>query len=197
MTLQERFFELSARLRDQADAYAQRAAMATREGIDRAARQVEALDRPLDTLALAGLELNQISAKYVAQLVTHQTAASRALVRDGAARLRSLAEAESLSEAWRDQASSFADTRGQAIETLRHSWELTAAAGREVAELATSTLRGLTAPAPHGRRARGQHAAAGTKTARKARAPRRASGTRGQSGSRPARKARSAAATRQ
>jgi hypothetical protein len=178
MTVQERLFEMSARLREQADAYAQRAAAATRESIDRAARQVEALDSPLDTLTAASVELNQISANYVARLVTQQAAASRALVRDGAAGLRSLAKADSLAQAWQAQRARLADTRTQAVKHLRRSWELTADTGRAVGELATTTYRSLGLPGTPPRRAR--HArAAGSKTApRKARPARRAAAAR-------------------
>jgi phasin family protein len=196
MTLQERLFEISARLRDQADAYAQRAATATRHGIDRAAQQVEALDTPLDALAVAGLQLNQISAKYVARLVTQQTAASRALVRDGAAGLRSLAEADSLPQALQQQLARLADRREQAVDNLRRSWELTAEAGREVAELATSTYRSLARPGKTARRARRPRAAQGGTPSHKGSSTRRAGAARRPAtAARPRKSARPAAPT--
>ncbi len=178
MTLQERLLELSARLRERTDVYARDAAIAARRRLDRTARQLESLDRPLDALALAGLKLNEIAAHYVSRLVTEQAATGRALVRGGAAGLHALAEADSLSAAWRGQRVHLVDAGGLAADSLRRTWDLTAATGREVAGLAAATYRELAQTGgarPRARRPAGgasEAAARQPRTARRAR-PRR------------------------
>lgn len=93
MNMQERLFALSAQAREQASVYAQRAARAAVDGLDRTAGQVEALRGPVGELAAAGLKLNQKSAEFVEQLLQLQSRRAATLLTDGARRLRALAEA--------------------------------------------------------------------------------------------------------
>lgn len=159
MTLQDRLAEWSAQLRDQAAIYAEAAAAATRASMARAAVQAQALDGPVEALASASLELNRISADYVAKLLTEQAAASRALLRAGAAGLRDLAEADSVTQAWRTQRARLVEAAPRAVDHLRHGWDLSVETGRAVAELATSTYRKLRESSPPPRRTRRRRAA--------------------------------------
>jgi len=93
MNMQERLFALSAQAREQATVYAQRAARAAVDGIDRTAGQVDALRGPVGELAAAGLKLNQKSAEFVEQLLQQQTRLAETMLSSGARRLRALAEA--------------------------------------------------------------------------------------------------------
>jgi hypothetical protein len=93
MNMQERLMEMSAQAREQASTYAQRAARAAVDGLDRTAGQVEALRGPVGDLAAAGLELNQKSARFVEQLLQQQSQLAAALLTGGARRLRALAKA--------------------------------------------------------------------------------------------------------
>lgn len=93
MNMQERLMELSAQARAQASTYAQRAARAAVDGLDRTAGQVEALRGPVGDLAAAGLELNQKSARFVEQLLQQQSQLAAALLTRGARGLRAFAQA--------------------------------------------------------------------------------------------------------
>ena len=158
MTIQERLIEMTASVRDQAGAYAARASHAARDGVDRAADTVLAAKTPVERLADAGLRLNKLSAQYVEQLVSHQSAAAQDLLADGAQRLRVLAKARSLRDAWSDQVELFDVTRARTTQSLQRTLEIVGDAGRNVSELAVETYAELLrAPAkahkPAGRKA--------------------------------------------
>ncbi len=183
MTLQERLAEWSAQLRDRAAICAEAAAAATRAGMVRAAVQAQALDGPVEALASASLELNRISADYVAKLLTEQAAASRAVLRAAAAGLRELAEADSVTQAWRTQRARLVEAAPRAVVHLRQGWDLSAEAGRAVAELATSTYRKLREAGPPPRRTRRRKAAGSASAPGKSSSARHAAPARRRAGS--------------
>ena len=143
MTIQERLIEMTAGVRDQAGAIAARASHAARGGVDRAADTVLAAKTPVERLAEAGLRLNKLSAQYVDQLVSHQASAAQDLLADGAQRLRVLAKARSLRDAWSDQVELFDVTRARTTQSLQRTLEIVGDAGRNVSELAVETYAGL------------------------------------------------------
>jgi hypothetical protein len=149
MTIQARLIEMTAGVRDQAGAYAARATHAARDGVDRAADTVLAAKTPVERLADAGLRLNKLSAQYVEQLVSHQATAAQDLLVDGAQRLRVLAKARSLRDAWSDQVELFDVTRARTTQSLQRTLEIVSDAGRNVAGLAVETYAELLrAPVP-------------------------------------------------
>ena len=170
MTIQARLIEMTAGVRDQAGAYAARATHAARDGVDRAADTVLAAKTPVERLADAGLRLNKLSAQYVEQLVSHQATATQDLLADGAQRLRVLAKARSLRDAWSDQVELFDVTRARTTQSLQRTLEIVSNAGRNVSELAVETYAELLrAPAPkHKAAARKAAAPKASKTVRKA-----------------------------
>jgi Phasin protein len=143
MTIQERLIEMTAGVRDQAGAYAARATQAARIGVDRAADTVLAAKTPVERLADAGLRLNKLSSQYVEQFVSQQANATQDLLADGAQRLRVLAKAHSLRDAWSDQVELFDLTRARATQSMQRTLEIVSDAGRNVSELAVETYAEL------------------------------------------------------
>ena len=169
MNIQERLFELTANVRDQAGAYAARATHAARDGADRAADTVLAARTPVERLADAGIRLNKLSADCVEQLVTQQASTAQELLADGAQRLRVLAKARSLRDAWSDQVELFDVTRARTTQSLQRTLAIVSDAGRNVSELAVETYADLLrAPA------KAKKPAVRKTAARKARKPARA-----------------------
>ncbi len=143
MNLQERLFEMTANVRDQAGAYAARATHAARDSADRAADKVLAARTPVERLADASLRLNKLSAHCVEQLVSQQAATAQELLADGAQRLRVLAKARSLRDAWSDQVELFDTTRARTTQNLQRTLAIVSDAGRNVSELAVETYADL------------------------------------------------------
>lgn len=141
MTIQARLIEMTAGVRHHAGAYVARATHAARDGVDRAADSVLAAKTPVERLADAGLRLNKLSAQYVEQIVNHQATAAQDLLADGAQRLRVLAKARSLRDAWSDQVELFDVTRARTTRSLQHALEIVSDAGRNVSELLRAPVK--------------------------------------------------------
>jgi phasin family protein len=143
MNLTEKIIEITADVRDQAGAYAARASEAAREGADRAAETVDSAKTPVETLADAGLALNNLAHTYFARLVRLQASAVKFGLDDAADRLRMLAKAESLPAAYQVQVKAFAGTRERILRDANVAVEIVTEAGRGVSELAVGTYTDL------------------------------------------------------
>lgn len=172
MKLQERLLEMTAGVRDQADAYASRAAHTARQSIDRAADRVLAAKTPVEQLAAASLRLNTLSSGCVQQLVSQQASVASDLLADGAQRLRVLAKATSLRDAWTDQVELFDATRARTAAHLQRTLSIVGEAGRNASELAVETYAGLVRTPAKARKPATRKAAAG-KTGKPARIAKR------------------------
>jgi phasin family protein len=143
MNLTEKIIEMTADVRDQAGAYAARASEAAREGVDRAAQTVDSAKTPVETLADAGLALNNLAHTYFARLVRLQASAVKLGLDDAAERLRLLAKADSLPVAYQLQVKAFGDTRERVLREANVAVEIVTEAGRGVSELAVGTYTDL------------------------------------------------------
>ena len=116
MNIQDRIVEMTAGMREQANTYANRAADAARDGVGKAADQIEAARTPIDTLADAGFKLNRLSHAYIDRVLSFQSKLLKGTLLGGAQRLRRLARAASLQEAYEGQAIDLAQTRERIVE---------------------------------------------------------------------------------
>jgi hypothetical protein len=176
MTLTERFFEMTADVREQAADYAQRAAETAREGAERAATRVDAAKSPVETLADAGHALNDLAHAYVGRVVALQARLTHAGIAGAAARLRMLANASSLRGAYAQQVDAFDGTRDRVTRDATEALDIVVDAGRGVSELALRTYAQLIST-PRVRAARkpaGRGKARVRTAARKARGSRKA-----------------------
>lgn len=149
MNLSERFMEFTANVREQAADAATRAASAAREGVTKAADQVESVKTPVETLADAGRTLSKLSHDAVTRLVSHQADVITGSLHDGAQRLRLLAKADSVRDAYVDQIAYLDVTRDRLTRDARTALTIVSESGRAVAELAATTYADLVrVPAP-------------------------------------------------
>ncbi len=139
MNLTERLYEISSDVRDQAGAYAARAADVARDSVDRAASQVDAVKTPVEKLADAGQELNNLAHAYFGRAVALQARVVQMGLDEAAKRLRMLAEADSLQHAYGRQLQASAGTRERVMQDANEALEIVVDAGRGVSELARRT----------------------------------------------------------
>jgi phasin family protein len=142
----ERIVEMTAGVREQAGAYASRAADVARERAEKAAAQVEAVRTPVETLTDTGLKLNSVAHHYVAQLLHLQASMVKGALKMGAQRLRTLSKADSLQQAYQSQAIDLAAARERAVGGARDTWEIVAESGREVSGLLNQAYAQLAHP---------------------------------------------------
>jgi phasin family protein len=148
MNLSERFFEATAQVRDQANAYAERALGAARESVVRAAQQVEKVESPIDVVAKAGLKLNTLSHNYFERMLEQNVDTIKGAMTDGARRLHLVAKAEDFADLYRDQVKYNAVTSDRLMRDAKATWDIVADAGREVSELALNTYAQLVRQVP-------------------------------------------------
>jgi phasin family protein len=139
MNMTERLFEATADVREQANAYAERAVEVAREGVVRAAKQVEMVESPIDVVAKAGLKLNDLSHSYFERMLEQNIDTVKGAMNDGVRRLRLVAKADTLADLYKDQAKYNAVTTDRVVRDAKATWEIVATAGREVSELALNT----------------------------------------------------------
>jgi phasin family protein len=172
MSLTERLVETTAEVRDQATIYAERAAEAARATADLAASRVAAARAPIDVLTEASLKLNSLSHEHIARLVRRQAAMLKAAVGEGEQRLQRLARAASLPQALAGQAEDLTDIPRRIADNMRQTWAILADAGRDVSQLAGTTLGELAQPVQRVK-ARKRTAAKGARPAGKTASARR------------------------
>lgn len=180
MSISERLFEVTAGMREQANAYvakasamAEQAADTARDSVAQAARKVEEVNTPVETLAAAGYKFNTLSHQAVERLLEQQIGFVKGFVGEGAERLRMLAKAADLQSAMNQQMAYFDATRERLTRDAQGAYEIMADAGREARDLATHTYSQLMAPATR----KAKPAAKATAKARKA-APRSRTGAK-------------------
>ncbi len=153
MNISERIFEATAEVREQANAYAERAVEAAREGVVRAAEQVEKVESPIDVVAKASLKLNNLSHEYVGALLEQNIDTLKGAVNDGVRRLHLVAKANDVRELYASQVQYNSVTSDRIVRDAKATWGIVAKAGREVSELAITTYAQLMREAPAKRRA--------------------------------------------
>jgi phasin family protein len=151
MSLSERVIESTVDVREQAAAYAARAAEFARAGADRAATQVAAARGPVDLLTEASLKLNTLYHQYMSRLLARQGAMLKGTLVEGEKRLQRLARATSLQQAVVGQVEDMNQIPARIADNVRETWQIVAEAGREVAQLASYTYGELTQAAPRPR----------------------------------------------
>lgn len=139
MNLTERLYEMTSDVRDQAGAYAARAADVARDSVDRAASRVDAVTTPVEKLADAGQELNNLAHAYFGRAVALQARVVQKGLDEAASRLRMLAKADSLKHAYGGQVEATAGTRERVMHDANEALEMVVDAGRGVSELALRT----------------------------------------------------------
>lgn len=150
MSISERLFEVTAGMREQANAYvakatamAEQAADTARDSVAEAARKVEQVNTPVETLAAAGYKFNSLSHQAAERLLEQQFSFVKGFVDEGAERLRMLAKAADLQSAMNQQMAYFDATRERLTRDARGTYAILSDAGREARELATSTYSQL------------------------------------------------------
>jgi phasin family protein len=169
MNIPERIVEMTAEVRDQAGAYASKAADAARDSAIKAAEQVEAAKLPVDTLAGAGFKLNSMAHDYVERLLKFQAGMVKGALKNSAHRLRVLSKADTLQDVLESQAIDLAAARERMVDGAKETLEIVAESGREVSGLLTDTYAQLVKPVRAKRPVRKP-----VTKARKRRAPKRA-----------------------
>ncbi len=139
MNLTERLYEMTSDVRDQAGAYAARAADVARDSVDRAANRVVAVKTPVEKLADAGQELNNLAHAYFGRAVALQARVVQTGLDEAAKRLRLLAKADSLKHAYGAQVEATTGTRERVMHDASEALEIVVDAGRGGSELALRT----------------------------------------------------------
>jgi len=148
MNFSERLIETTSEVREQATAYAARAAEAARATADLAADRVAAARTPVEVLTDATLKLNRLSHDHIARLLTRQSALLKRTLTDGERRLQRLARSESLQQALAGQTEELNEIPQRVARNARETWDIVADAGRSVSQLATATYAELVKAAP-------------------------------------------------
>jgi len=169
--ISEQFATRAARLlQGTVQACAARALRLAQSGADRAEATVPAVDARLAILARAGLRLTELSHQCIEQLLKQGQSSARNALADSAERLRLTARASSLGALYEEQRASLRASRARVMGELQATWQIVAAAGRELTHLARSTGSELAsgrevAPGHSRRGARGAGARRSSKTA--------------------------------
>jgi phasin family protein len=148
MKLTELLFEVTADVRDQANAYAERAVEAAREGVTMAATQVEKVESPIDVVAKAGLQLNTMSHEYVERMLEQNVDTLKGALNDGVRRLHLIANAGSFGELYARQVKFNAVSGDRMTRDAKATWEIVTDAGRKVSDLALTTYAQLVRETP-------------------------------------------------
>jgi hypothetical protein len=140
-----------------------------------------AIEERLATLAEAGQRLTDLSHRCLGQLLQQGQTSARGALADSAERLRIAAHASSLGALYKEQRAALPASRARLVSELESTWQIVAAVGRELSELAHSTgselLRGRAPEKAPPRRSRARkHAAHGAVSA--AERGKRTAGTR-------------------
>lgn len=174
MSLSERVFESTGDIREQAGAYAARAAVLARAGAATAAGRMAAARAPVDLLTEASQKLNTLTYECLSKLLARQGAVLKGTLVEGERRLQRLAGATSLQQALAAQALDLGRIPDSVARNVRETWVILADTGREVSRLATTTYAGLAQGATttrSGRPARPSQAATGRRPAKRRRRP--------------------------
>jgi hypothetical protein len=131
--------QAQARLVGYADSAVQRA----RGSAQRAAARVVAARTPVKTLAEATQRLNDLSHRYVEQLVRQQSKALEGAITAGARHLERAARAEDLKGLIADQAELISASRERLKRDLKATWTIAAGTGREIRDVAIETYAQL------------------------------------------------------
>ncbi|HKZ74679.1 MAG TPA: hypothetical protein VJ011_11475 [Steroidobacteraceae bacterium] len=143
MVISERIFEATAGVRDRATAYAERAVDAARNGAERAAARVEAVETPVQTLADAGRQLNTLAYRYAGRMLDQGVETVHGFIGDGAKRLRLAAHAGNVGNLYREQLEYFPVSRDRIVKDAQATWEIVVDTGRELQSLALTTYARL------------------------------------------------------
>jgi hypothetical protein len=169
MNLTERFFEMTADVREQAAAYAARSAEMARSTVDNAAERVEAVATPIENLTTAATRFNKLAYDYANSLISHQANVVTGALQDGAERLRMLNKAGSLQQAYKAQLKYFDVTRDRMTRDAKTAWQLLTQTGAEIQTLANTTWTQLRTQPQSARRSAARVRKTVHKTARRAR----------------------------
>jgi uncharacterized protein YjbJ (UPF0337 family) len=135
MNLTERFFEMTANVRDQAVEAAARASGAARETVGVAADRVESAANPVNQFVHKATEFNTVVYQYANDMLAHQADMIKGTLHDGARRLRLLAKAKNVQQAFDDQVEYFAVTRDRMTRDAKTALEILTTAGKKTQAL--------------------------------------------------------------
>ncbi len=169
MNLTERFFEMTADVRDQASTYAERTAEAARSTVEKAAERVESAAGPIDNLSSAATRFNKLAHQYADDMLSHQANILTGALQDGAERLRLLNKSTSLKSAYGAQIKYFGVTRDRLARDAKVAMSIVSKTGTALRSLARDTLVGLKAKPATARRVATQVRKASRKTTRRVR----------------------------
>lgn len=123
--------------------YAEFAVDSVRGTAQKAAKRVAAVRTPVKTLAEATGRLNDLSHRYVEQLVRQQVQTLEGILTDGAERLERVARADNLKTLVADQAELLSASRERLKRDLKATWAIAASTGREIGAVAVETYAQL------------------------------------------------------
>jgi phasin family protein len=153
-----------ARMDDYRQAFVARA----RQTAEHAASGVSAARGPLRVFAQAGRRLNDISHKYLGELVKQQLHTLEGVIEDGSERLSRAAHAKDLRTLLAEQRKLYPATRTRLGRDLKVTWELAASTGREIRNVASETYAELVHGVEPVRKAPRRKARAGARRTRNA-----------------------------
>jgi hypothetical protein len=155
MNTSERLLAGARALREQAYSCIGYAARAVQTGAEHAAHRIDAAGPHIASLAAAGRDLTEISTRCAGHLLEQGLASVQGALADGSQRLRSAAEADSLTSLYQAQRASLPGSRARILGELEATWRILTSTGRELTALALRTRRELAgADAPARTRAR-------------------------------------------
>jgi len=123
--------------------YTASAVQSARGSARKAAHRVAAARTPVKTLADATERLNDLSHRYVKQLVRQQAQTLEGILTDGAERLERVARADGLKALVADQAELVSASRERLKRDLKATWAIATSTGREIGEVAVETYAHL------------------------------------------------------
>jgi hypothetical protein len=143
MTIIEQLNRAGQRAQARFIGYADSAVHRARSSAQRAADRIAAARTPVGTIAEATQRLNDVSHRYVEQLVRQQARTIEGAISDGARRLERAAQADGLKALVAGQVELYPASRERLKRDLKATWHIAASTGRAMGEVAIETYAQL------------------------------------------------------
>lgn len=169
MTIIEQLSRAGRQVQARVAGYADSAVQSARGSVRKAADRVTAARAPVKTLAEATQRLNDVSHRYVEQLVRQQVQTLEGVITDGAKRLERAAKAEGFKALVVNQAELMSASRDRLTRDLKATWAIASSTGREIGEVAVETYAQLVHGAKTIRKPAARRASARPRKAKRAR----------------------------
>jgi phasin family protein len=143
MEIREQVSEARQKAQARIESYRQALTATARRAAEQAANGVCAAREPIRVMADAGRRLNDISHRYLGELVKQQLQTLEGVIEDGSERLNRAARARDLRTLIAEQKKLYPASRERLGRDLKLTWALAASTGREVGALASEAYAEL------------------------------------------------------